>query len=789
MIILSIVTDVCLDLITGRNTNMKQKDHQNILSLLLTAISLMVCICMSPDRGHAQDNVSILSMKETVLPETDPDQIKNRLKNIRELLREYEADEKGQADLKLGVPLNEIKERNAALRSLEAVYQRLITSLNRKESLKIEEENLRRTFESGHDRPLTDAPLYSLSVYDIALDKLAAADQEEQTANATLKFIKRSFEDAQTRHELSSRKLRGIKEQIESGKSGKDLLLLNWRYSAAKIEEELDRSNVRFQKIARENTETIIKLAQLKKTIAQKDADWIKAHLAFDQEDLNKQLGKIEEKRNELRERIAVLMQEQQAVEGKWLEAQKLVEASQGAGEEVRARAASFLEAREAWRGTYQSVLEQTEIMNQILNLEEQLWQRRYALLSPDLDYDQLGVWKNEAVSYFANVDAGMRVIESRENKLQSQMMALEKQLAEEGGDPVIHQHREAQMSAYRRSFARDLEFLSMVLTARELQQRLISEIDARRTWVPFRYILRGLGEKILKLWDFELWVLNDRSVTVQKVVVAILIFILGMALARVVTGTIGRRLLKSTHLDQTAASAVEKVLYSIALLFIVLFALRTVNIPLTVFTIFGGAIAIGVGFGAQNLINNFISGFILMVERPVKIGDVIEVENNYGVVEDIGTRCTRVRTPGNMHILVPNSSFLEKNIINWTLADLEIRAQITVGVIYGSNTQKVKQLALQAAKEHVQVLDFPEPFVLFSDFGDNSLVFDLYFWLRLKRIMDRRLIESDIRFRIDSLFREAGIVIAFPQRDVHLDTLKPLDVRILNQKDGPDRE
>ena len=177
------------------------------------------------------------------------------------------------------------------------------------------------------------------------------------------------------------------------------------------------------------------------------------------------------------------------------------------------------------------------------------------------------------------------------------------------------------------------------------------------------------------------------------------------------------------------------------------------------------------------------------MVERPVKIGDVIEVDNNYGVVEDIGTRCTRVRTPGNMHILVPNSSFLEKNIINWTLADHEIRAQITIGVVYGSNTQKVKQLALQAAKEHDKVMVYPEAFVIFSDFGDNALVFDLYFWVLIKRIMDRRKIESDIRFRIDDLFREAGIVIAFPQRDVHLDTLKPLDVRVLNQKDGSEKE
>jgi small-conductance mechanosensitive channel len=769
---------------------MNQTERQQILSILLIAISLTACILISPARGHAQETGSTLTIQETASPDTDPSsQVQNRLTVIRELLKESEADEKGQADRKSGVPLSEIKERNSALRSLEAVYQRIITSLNRNVSLKIEEETLLRIFESEHDRPVTDTPPYSISTYDMVLDKLTAADQEEQTASATLRFIKRSFEDAKTRHELSSQKLRIIKEQIDAGKNGKDLLLLNRNYETAKIEEELAQSNLRLQKISRENTETIITLAQLKKKIAQRDADWIKAHLAFDQEDLNKHLGKINEKRNELRERIAVLMQEQQEVESRWLEARKQVEASQGAKEEVKARAASYLKAREAWRGTYQSVLEQTEVINQMLNLEEQLWQRRYAILSPDLDYGELKLWKDEAATFIKSVEAGVRVVQARQNKLQSQMIAVEKQLSEEGADPVIKENAETQMNALRKSSDRELEFLSLVLGARELQQRLINEIDSRRRTVPLKGKVESLWNNILKLWEFELWVINERSVTVHKVFIALLIFILGMVLTRVITQNVGKRLLTATHLDQTAAAAVEKVLYYVALLFIILFALRTVNIPLTVFTIFGGAIAIGIGFGAQNLINNFISGFILMVERPVKIGDVIEVDSNYGIVEDIGTRCTRVRTPGNMHILVPNSSFLEKNIVNWTLADHEIRAQISVGVVYGSDTRLVKKLTLRTAKEHDKVMDYPEPFVLFSEFGDNALMFDLYFWVRIQRVMDRRKIESDLRFRIDNLFREAGIIIAFPQRDVHLDTLKPLDVRVVDSGDPSDRK
>lgn len=169
------------------------------------------------------------------------------------------------------------------------------------------------------------------------------------------------------------------------------------------------------------------------------------------------------------------------------------------------------------------------------------------------------------------------------------------------------------------------------------------------------------------------------------------------------------------------------------------------------------------------------------MAEQPIKIGDLIEIEGTFAMVEEIGARCTRIRTSGNVHILVPNSSFLEKNIINWTLSDKTVRAQVTAGVIYGSPVREVERIMLQVADEHKKVKKRPQPFVLFKDFGDNSLVFDLYFWISMERIMDRRIIESDVRFHIDELFRKEGIVIAFPQRDIHLDTQRPLELRIVN--------
>jgi len=140
------------------------------------------------------------------------------------------------------------------------------------------------------------------------------------------------------------------------------------------------------------------------------------------------------------------------------------------------------------------------------------------------------------------------------------------------------------------------------------------------------------------------------------------------------------------------------------------------------------------------------------------------------------------VRTADNTHIIVPNSAFLEKNVLNWTLSNNTIRVPVSVGVAYGSSTRDVARLLRRAVEEHGQVLEKPEPMVRFEEFGDNSLNFAVLFWIQAKTISDRWKIQSDIRFRIDSLFREAQISIAFPQRDVHLDTANPVDIRLLTR-------
>jgi len=301
--------------------------------------------------------------------------------------------------------------------------------------------------------------------------------------------------------------------------------------------------------------------------------------------------------------------------------------------------------------------------------------------------------------------------------------------------------------------------------------------------WQRVHKLMTGSVDSFQTTLDRELWSFNGNGVTLRKLVVAVFLLIIGLLAVRFILKFFLRRMIQQTSLKPATAQTIVKLLTYFAYLLVILFALRIVNIPLAAFAFLGGAIAIGVGFGAQNLINNFISGFIIMGERPIQLGDLIELEGILGKVEDIGARCTRVRTGENIRILVPNSSFLEKNITNWTISDKRIRTFVRVGVVYGSPVKTVRELLLEAIRDNPRIKDSPAPFVLFTDFGDNALIFDVYFWIVIESVIERKTIESEVRFRIEEVFGRAGIVIAFPQRDVHLDASRPLPVEFVRPR------
>ncbi len=215
--------------------------------------------------------------------------------------------------------------------------------------------------------------------------------------------------------------------------------------------------------------------------------------------------------------------------------------------------------------------------------------------------------------------------------------------------------------------------------------------------------------------------------------------------------------------------------------------ALLILGFKFTELTILLSALGVGIGFGLQSIVNNFISGLILLFERPVRVGDTIELAGKWAEIRRIGLRATTVQTFDQADVIVPNADLISNQVTNWTLSNRQVRLIIPVGVAYGSDVPLVIETLKTCAGGHSKVSKTRPSQVLFLGFGESSLDFELRVWVL--DADDRLPVKSDLHQEIDRRFREAGIVIAFPQRDVHLDGTKPVEVRVVSEDLSTDKK
>jgi small-conductance mechanosensitive channel len=264
---------------------------------------------------------------------------------------------------------------------------------------------------------------------------------------------------------------------------------------------------------------------------------------------------------------------------------------------------------------------------------------------------------------------------------------------------------------------------------------------------------------------------IGTTEIVPSKVLSGLLIFALLLAATRWLKGTLEKRWIKRTRLDSGAREAAVTITGYVGFIIAFLMGLSMSGVDLKNITIIAGALSVGIGFGLQEIVKNFVSGIILLFERPIKTGDWVDVGTTQGWVKRIRVRATEVMTVDKTDVIVPNSQFIAAEVTNWTLRDPYGRIKVPVGVAYGSDVQLVKKLLLEVAQAHPKVLtdkaDISPPRVFFMAFGDSALLFELRcFILDITRRWD---IVSDLNFEIDRVFRENGVQIPFPQRDLHL--------------------
>ena len=275
-------------------------------------------------------------------------------------------------------------------------------------------------------------------------------------------------------------------------------------------------------------------------------------------------------------------------------------------------------------------------------------------------------------------------------------------------------------------------------------------------------------------IWETAYFHLGNVAVSPELLVETLVFLILLTLLTRFSRTFLRNEVLKHTALDQGQQYAIERT-FGYAVFALGLFVgMQIIGLNVTSLAFLGGAVGIGVGLGLQNIASNFASGLILLLERPIKVGDWIEVGNLNGDVVRIGGRSTWVRTNDNLIIIVPNAEFTTGRVTNWTANDRQVRFSFPVGVAYGSDPEQVRTLLLALAAQHADVLSDPPPEVLLSSFGDSSINFELRVWT-IAQVQTPGRLKSDLYFEIVRQFAAQGISIPFPQRDVYIKEIPEL--------------
>ncbi len=315
---------------------------------------------------------------------------------------------------------------------------------------------------------------------------------------------------------------------------------------------------------------------------------------------------------------------------------------------------------------------------------------------------------------------------------------------------------RELQSGVVRRFFARfkiDSNFIAIVTTILSLAALVFFTITA----------INAAG--IPLAWNTPL---PGLSLSLTQIFLLIALLIAVFWISSRTKRFLFNRFLANSGLDRSLQYAISQIVANVVLIVGIFVVLENTGIHLAALTVFAGAVGVGVGFGLQNIASNFISGLVILAERPITIGDRVEVAGIAGQVQQIRARSTVIRTNDNITMIVPNTKFIDSPVTNWTYGDPRVRFRIPVGVAYGSDIEKVREALLAAGQENPNTLKDPGPSVFLDKFGDSSIDFELVVWSSEMSYRPRRF-RSDLNFAIEQKFREAGIKIAFPQRDIHI--------------------
>lgn len=626
---------------------------------------------------------------------------------------------------------------------------------------------------------------YSILKFDQLQAQRDALSGKISSLESSVDIMKRAAESLAEESKSTAETLRRLNADSERG--GEDIA---WRLQSAQFENQ----QIQVRKAALVATQANLQLqldaARHEHTLLERQIRSVENDVVFSEEDMQAIAASSEQRQTVLRDELRKIHTRQRAVslarDRALAERDKAIEAREPDTQpsDALTLAITKAETTEATAESLQLIAESIEWLLQIeqyllaaqedrkvLMTTNQRAERDAAEAAIRVIIDRLRAWEIVASNETHSIAADLTNIEAIIGALPENdaRLALRKE------QQTIFLERQSAVQRVARAVTAQTQLLESWVVLHETRKRSAGERMADFFHAGWRTIQAFVGIEIFTYEDQEK---VQRSVTLSKLIFALLLFVIPYFVVHFIVRRIKRTTVSMKMIGEAQANTLGNWLTIFLAVPLALIALNFLKIPLTIFAFLGGALVIGLGFGMQTIIKNFISGIIILFERRVRVGDILDVEGTVGTVTEINTRSSVIRSPDGLETMVPNSLFLENRVTSLTLSNRRNRRTIRVGVAYGNQPTVVIEALRECVDRHGLVLKDPEPWVLFEDFGDSALIFMVYFWVEFNENTNPLQVTSDLRIMIEKRLSELGISIPYPQRDLHFASDRPVTVR-----------
>ena len=766
----------------------------------IDAICLVIACALSPPNiGSAQPLLTIPGVAQGPTEEqaakggasATEEVVEKRAENAEQLRvaqRKLESTDPTNSEAAQGVA-----QEVALYQSIDAVLAQQVAVDQQKQVLVVRKRELETQLQTA--TTAEPATAQSFADLDRLRDELAAERGRATLAADKLAGAKAALEKAQHTLDENERKRRQAQESLETNKDESKAAELAVAAEQARQAAKLAKETVALRQKEVERERLSQEVQKLAVQLCQGQVDRLRPFVTFSQADYEAEIEAIEKKKESAHRLLLKAEAKLRAAEAELRDTQQRHDTETG----DRTLLAEKLQAQR--RDQEKLTAEIDSLTQRLQRLTEQrvAWDRRFQIASADraqIDkqtWSEMKVWREETQSVLEQLAADLRrqILHMRELRSSLTSISKKAEAAKNGPAELMawidrqRTHVEAALRVHERN-------LGTIEDSRRVHEKLIDEIGRGVQNFSPTVIALGFWAQVERIWNAEIGTVDDISITVGKIIRGLLIFFAGWFVSRLLAAFFARRLLRRFRLSKDATAAIHTMVFYTLLAVAALMALRTVNVPLTAFTILGGALAIGVGFGSQALINNFIGGLIMLAERPVRLGERIKFGTFDGVVEDVGFRCTKLRTMTDHLVTIPNSTLVNDSIEN-AARRRTIRRLLNVTITYDTSREKIAA-AVQAIRDILDEKDIREkihpivgfeefpPRVHFNDFNAESLNIQVLYWYAPPDWWDYMEHCERVNFRIMEEFERLGVDFAFPSRTLYLagDPQRDLAVRVL---------